>query len=89
MAAAAGRTAVESSSLARLACFCAYAASCAALHALLQQHYVTTCRSSWLSLFALDPGPYCALVRKSLTVIQWSPLVASGLWLPQLQAAGA
>lgn len=70
----------------RLACFCAYTASCAVLHGLLQQHYVNTCRSSWLSLFALDPGPYCAIIRKGLSVLQWSPLVASGLWVPQLEA---
>ncbi len=68
----------------RLAYFCAYAVSCASLHGLLQQYYVQTCRSSWLALFALDSGPYCALVRKSLTALQWTPLLVTGLWLPDL-----
>jgi hypothetical protein len=71
----------------RLTCLCAYTLSCAVLHGLLQQHYIATCRSSWLSLFALDPGPYCAVVRKGLSVLQWSPLVVSGAWLPQLAHA--
>ena len=62
----------------RLAYLCAYTASCAVLHGLLQQHYISTCRSSWLSLFALDTGPYCALVRKGLSALQWSPLLVSG-----------
>lgn len=60
----------------RLAYLCAYTACCAALHGLLQQHYISTCRSSWLSLFAVDPGPYCALVRKGLSALQWSPVFA-------------
>lgn len=61
---------------------CAYAVSCAVLHQLLQQHYYSTCRGSWFALFSLDPGPYCAIVRKGLTALQWSPLLASGLWAP-------
>lgn len=61
-----------------------YSLSCALLHGLLQQHYYGVCKSSWLALFSLDPGPYCVLVRKSLSVLQWSPLVASGLWVPRL-----
>lgn len=60
------------------ASLCAYAVGCAALHGLLQQHYVVTCRS-WLALFALDPGPYCALVRKGLHALQWSPVLAAAL----------
>lgn len=68
--------------VARLTYLCAYTCSCAILHGLLQQYYVATCRSSWLSLFALDPGPYCAIVRKGLTALQWSPLLASG-FLPR------
>lgn len=70
----------------RLAGLCAYTASCAVLHGLLQQYYVGTCRASWLALFALDAGPYCALVRRSLTLLQWSPLLASGLWIPNAAA---
>ncbi len=70
--------------LKRLAGLCAYSVSCALLHGLLQQHYFTACRGSWLALFSLDPGPYCALVRKGLVALQWSPLLASGLWVPGL-----
>lgn len=68
---------------AKVACLFAYSVSCALLHAVLQHHYVTTCRSSWLALFTSDLGPYCGLVRKGLSVLQWSPLVASGLWIPR------
>lgn len=68
----------------RLAYLCAYTASCAVLHGLLQQHYVSACRSTWLSLFALDPGPYCALVRRSLAALQWSPLVVAPALAPAL-----
>jgi hypothetical protein len=68
----------------RLAALCAYTASCWVLHGLLQHHYIDTCRSSWLSLFALDSGPYCALVRRGLSALQWSPLVATGIWIPRL-----
>lgn len=60
---------------------CAYSLSCALLHGLLQQHYFSQCRASWLALFSLDPGPYCALVRKGLLALQWSPVLASGFWL--------
>lgn len=74
--------------LAKAASFCAYAVGCSAFHGLLQQHYLATCRSSWLALFAVDPGPYCALVRKGLSVLQWTPLVASGFLLPAPAVAG-
>ena len=67
----------------RITYFFAYATSCSLLHALLQQHYMATCRSSWLALFVLDTGPYCALLRKSMAVLQWSPLLVTGMWLPQ------
>lgn len=69
--------------LARAACLTAYAVSCALLHSLLQQHYIGACRSSWLALFTLDPSPYCAVVRKGLTVLQWTPLVATGFLVPR------
>ncbi len=59
---------------------CAYSVSCVLLHGLLQQHYFAQCRSSWLALFSLDPGPYCGLVRKGLLALQWSPLLA---WVPR------
>lgn len=66
----------------RVLYLCAYSASCALLHGLLQQHYFSQCRSSWLALFSLEPGPYCTLVRKSLTALQWSPLLVTGFWAP-------
>lgn len=65
----------------KVACLLAYSASCALLHGLLQHHYISSCRSSWLSLFTADLGPYCGFVRKSLSVLQWSPLVAAGTWI--------
>ena len=68
--------------LRRVALLGAYSVSCVLLHGLLQQHYYAACKSSWLALFSLEPGPYCGLVRKSLQVLQWSPLLASGLWVP-------
>lgn len=68
----------------RLVYLCAYTASCAVLHGLLQQHYLSACRSSWLALFLTDTGPYCALVRRGLSALQWSPLVATG-FLPSLE----
>ena len=46
------------------------------LHGLLQHHYVHTCRSSWLTLLVADTGAYCAFVRKGLTALQWSPVLA-------------
>lgn len=70
-------------SLRRVLHLCAYSASCVLLHGLLQQHYFSHCRASWLALFSLDSGPYCALVRKGLVALQWSPLLVSGLWAPQ------
>lgn len=70
--------------LTRLVALCGYALSCSALHGLLQHHYYNTCRSSWFALFAVDPSPYCALVRRGLSVLQWSPLIATGL-LPRGQ----
>lgn len=66
-----------------VATLCAYTVTCAVLHGLLQQHYLTACRSSWLALFSVDPGPYCAFVRRGLHVLQWSPLLALGLWAPR------
>lgn len=68
--------------LRRAACLCAYAATCALLHGLLQQHYFSTCRASWLSLFSLDPGPYCEFVRRGLSTLQWSPLLLLGTAFP-------
>ena len=62
---------------------CAYSVACASLHGLLQHHYLLTCRASWLSLFVLDASPYCALVRKGLHVLQWSPVLAAGLAFPK------
>lgn len=62
---------------------CAYSVACASLHGLLQQHYVLTCRASWLAAFVLDASPYCALVRKGLHVLQWSPVLAAGLAFPK------
>lgn len=59
--------------------FCAYATGCALLHGLLQHHYYGTCRGSWLALFSLDPGPYCEMLRRGLSTLQWSPMVAAGL----------
>ena len=67
----------------RAAALLAYSASCALLHGLLQQHYLGTCRSSWLALFAVDPGPYCAVVRRGLAALQWSPFVAFGALVPR------
>lgn len=67
---------------------CAYAVGCAMMHGLLQQHYYSTCRGSWLALFGMDYGPYCALVRKGMHALQWSPLAVVGLWvapLPRLE----
>lgn len=70
--------------LRRAACLCAYTTACALVHGLLQRHYVGTCRGTWLALFGLDPGPYCALLRRGLSALQWSPvLVLSGAF-PQL-----
>ncbi len=69
--------------LRRVAYLCAYSVSCALFHGLLQQHYFAVCRASWLALFSLDPGPDCTLVRKGLLALQWSPVLASGFWLPQ------
>lgn len=74
---------------ARLAYLCAYACSCAILHGLLQQHYIATCRASWISLFLTDPGPYCTILRKGLTALQWSPLVVSGFLPDVLRIAAA
>lgn len=74
---------VPAPDLRRLVSLCAYSASCVLLHGLLQQHYYSACRSSWLALFSVDPGPYCALVRKGLLALQWSPLLVSGFWVPQ------
>lgn len=71
-------------SIRKAACLCAYATTCALLHGLLQQHYLLTCRATWLSLFSLDPGPYCALVRRGLTALQWSPIAVLGTAFPQL-----
>lgn len=68
--------------LRRAVCLCAYTASCALLHGLLQQHYFSTCRASWLALFSLDPGPYCELVRRGLCTLQWSPLLLLGTVFP-------
>lgn len=68
--------------LRRAVCVCAYTASCVLLHGLLQQHYFSTCRSSWLALFSLDPGPYCELVRRGLTTLQWSPVLLLGSAFP-------
>lgn len=67
----------------KLACLFAYSISCALLHGVLQQHYLASCRSSWLALFIADLGPYCGFVRRGLSLLQWSPLVASGLWIPR------
>ncbi len=54
----------------------AYALACSALHSLLQRHYLSQCATPWLSLFALEPGPYCVLVRRALGALQWSPVLA-------------
>lgn len=69
--------------LRRVLHLCAYSATCVLLHGLLQQHYFSQCRASWLALFSLDPGPYCTLVRRGLLALQWSPLLVSGFWAPQ------
>lgn len=53
----------------------AYAMACSLAHGLLQAHYVGYCRGSWLALFSVDPSPYCALVRRSLDYLQFSPLL--------------
>lgn len=69
--------------LKRLAWLCAYSYSCSVLHGLLQQQYFARCGASWLSFLALEPqGPGCALIRRGLSLLRWSPLLASGLWLP-------
>lgn len=65
------------------ASLCAYAVGCATLHGLLQQHYYSTCRASWLALFSLDPGPYCAVLRRGLHLLQWSPVVAASVAFPR------
>jgi hypothetical protein len=70
--------------LRRVAWLAAYSVSCALLHNLLQHHYFATCRASWLSFLLSDPGPYCTLVRRGLSALQWSPLVASGIWIQQV-----
>lgn len=67
----------------RVVKFAAVAVSCSLLHTLLQAHYLSTCRSNWLALFSLDPGPYCALVRRGLAALQFSPLVVVGLLVPR------
>ena len=58
-----------------LAAWLAYSVVCSLLHGLLQQHYLHTCRSSWLSLLVADTGAYCAFVRKGLSALQWSPVL--------------
>jgi len=55
----------------------AYAVSCFLLNNVLQSHYFYVCRSSILSIFALDPGVYCQFVDKSLRALQWSPLIVA------------
>lgn len=67
----------------RLTRLLAYSVSCALLHTLLQQHYFSTCKSSWLALFSVDPSPYCAVVRRGLSALQWSPLLAAGALIPR------
>lgn len=54
-----------------------YCLSCVALHSLLQQHYVTQCTNTWLSAFSIEPSAYCTIVRKTLSILQASPLVVS------------
>lgn len=76
-------------SLRRAASVCAYATGCAIMHGLLQQHYYDACRGSWLALFGMEPGPYCALVRKSLHALQWSPLAIVGMWVAPLAPLAA
>ena len=62
--------------------WCTYAFANALLHSLLRRHYFATCQSSWWAVFLLEPGPYCAVVRRALTVLQWSPLAVTGAVWP-------
>jgi hypothetical protein len=55
----------------------AYAVSCFLLNNVLQNHYFHVCRSSILSIFALDQGAYCQLVDRSLRALQWSPIIVA------------
>lgn len=52
----------------------AYCISCAALHQVLQTHYIYQC-GNWLSF---TESGYCSLVRKTLGALQTSPLVVAG-----------
>jgi hypothetical protein len=63
----------------------AYCLSCLALHSLLHHHYVSACHS-WLAAFDVHPTPYCALVRKTLGVLQASPLFVAGAVLANAPA---
>lgn len=57
----------------------AYSVSCALLHQLLQTHYFGYCRGTWFAALGLDPSPYCAFVRKTISALEVSPLIATGL----------
>jgi hypothetical protein len=57
-----------------IACYCI---SCVALHNLLHKHYLDAC-SSWVSAISgIQPTTYCAVVRKTLAVLQASPLLVA------------
>lgn len=58
-----------------LAC---YTLTCIGAYNLLNLHYQDTCKRGWFSVFGLDSSPYCGFIRKALSVLQWSPLVAAG-----------
>lgn len=57
-----------------------YTASCIGLYGLLNLYYYDTCKSSWFSYFGIDSSPYCGLIRKALTTLQFSPLIVTGFW---------
>jgi hypothetical protein len=56
----------------------AYAFSCALLHHLLQLHYYQSCKSSIFAAFFIEQSPYCEVVKRSLSALQWSPLIIVG-----------
>jgi hypothetical protein len=50
---------------------------CYAMHQLLAYQYHETCRS-WMTPFNIESSPFCAILKKGMSVLQWSPL---GLFL--------
>lgn len=57
-----------------LVCYCL---SCVALHNLLHKHYLDACNTWVAALSGTPPSTYCAFVRKTLGILQASPLLVS------------